>query len=105
MDHRPAPPAVSCVHRSMNERSQRLAPALAVSMRCECECHRTECGATFEITMRDYDAVRSDGHLFAVVAGHESPEETVVSSRRAYLVIEKSGDSGRSALLLDPRAA
>jgi hypothetical protein len=55
--------------------------------------------------MRDYDAVRSDGHLFAVVAGHESPEETVVSSRRAYHVIEKSGDSGRSALLLDPRAA
>jgi hypothetical protein len=55
--------------------------------------------------MRDYDAVRSDGHLFAVVSGHESPEETVVSSRPAYLVIEKLGDSGRSALLLDPRAA
>ena len=105
MHIRQGTPAVSCVHRSMNERSQRLAPAFAVSMRCECECHRTECGATFQITMRDYDAVRSDGHLFAVVSGHESPEESVVSSRPAYLVIEKSGASGRSALLLDPRAA
>ena len=96
---------VSSVHRSMNERSQRLAPARSVSMSCECECHRTECDATFQITMGDYDAVRSDGHYFAVVSGHENPEESIIDRRPAYLVIEKSGESGLSALLLDPRAA
>ena len=100
----PACGQVSSVHRSMNERSQRLASALSVSMSCECECHRTECDATFQITMGDYDAVRSDGHFFAVVSGHENPDESIVSSQPAYLVIEKSGESGRSALLLDPRA-
>lgn len=104
MHNRPVTAPVSCVHRSMNERSQRLAPALSASMRCECECTRTECASAFQITMGDYDALRSHGRFFAVVAGHEGREETVVTRRLTYLVIEKSGDPGRSALLLDPRA-
>jgi hypothetical protein len=99
-----ATPAVSCVHRSVNERSQRNAPALSVSMRCECECQRTECNATFQMAMGDYDDLRSDGHRFAVVPGHESREETVVGRQLAYVVIEKSGEPGRRAALLDPRA-
>jgi hypothetical protein len=104
MHQLPATPTVSCVHRSMNERSQRHAPALSLSMRCECECERTECGSTFQITMGDYETVRSDGHLFAVAPGHESREETVVGRQPAYVVIEKSGEPGRRAVLLDPRA-
>jgi hypothetical protein len=88
----------------MNERSKRLAPALSLVLGCECECDRAECGSTFEITMWDYEAVRSDGHFFAVVAGHERPEDDVVARQAAYLVIEKCGALGRAALLLDPRA-
>jgi hypothetical protein len=93
------------VHRSMNERSQRLAPALSVSMKCACECQRAECASTFRISMGADNAVRSDGRLFAVVSGHESREETVVARLHAYLVIKKSGEPARSALRLDPRAA
>jgi hypothetical protein len=88
----------------MNERSQRLAPALSLVMGCECECDRAECGSTFQITMNDYNTVRSDGHFFAVVAGHEGPEDAIFVSQPAYLLIEKSGAPGRAALLLDPRA-
>jgi hypothetical protein len=87
----------------MNERSQRLSPALSLSMMCECECHRTECDSAFRISMEDYNAVRADGRSFAVVSGHEIREDSVVARRSGYLVIEKSGGAGRSALFLDPR--
>lgn len=96
---------VSSVHRSMNERTQRLAPALSVSMWCECECHRSECASSFQMTMNDYESVRSDGRSFAVVLGHESSDESILARSGAYLVIEKSGEPGRAAALLDPREA
>lgn len=95
---------IASVHRSVNE--QRKAGALAQarsSMMCECECDRTECGSSFEITLASYDAVRADGCRFVVAPEHQGVEEAMVSMVRTYSVIEKVGAQGLVAQALDPR--
>ena len=86
------------VHRTMNEQRERDAiHELAVSMRCECECLRAECGDTFDIAIDAYEAVRANGHRFIVKPGHEGEDERVISRTEAYVVIEKLGEQGRIA--------
>ena len=87
----------------MNERRADAAQTEATHMRCECECFRAECGATFEIASTDYEAVRDNGRRFVVVPGHQSVTELVISETEHYLVIEKTGDQGVVSDELDPR--
>ena len=55
-----------------------------------CECSRTECHATIELTVERYDEVRSCDRCFVIVSGHETPTiEAVAESRDGYLVVEK----------------
>ena len=70
---------------------------------CECECHRPECGTNFHITVADYESVRAAGRHFLVTPGHQHPDEIVVRAAATFLVIEKKGEQGRIADLLDPR--
>jgi hypothetical protein len=100
----PRESAVACVHRSMNERRSSAASRLSASpITCECECHRTECGVSFEVAEVDYEAVRSQGRRFVVAHDHQTDDELLISSRHDYDVIEKIGDKGRLAQSLDPR--
>jgi hypothetical protein len=88
----------------MNESRLKTAPhTVGDSMRCECECHRVECGSGFEITIADYECVRADGRHFVVAPGHESDEESIISVHEAYVVVEKLGEQGRMADALNPR--
>ena len=97
-------PMNSSVHRMMNERRETGAPyAAAGSLRCECECHRAECGKNFEMTVTAYELVRSDARQFVVAPDHQLAEDLLVSLTPAYRVIEKVGDSGRIAQALNPR--
>jgi hypothetical protein len=97
-------PMNSSVHRMMNERRETGAPyAPAGSLRCECECHRAECGKSFEITRIDYEAVRAGPRQFVVAPDHQLAEDLLVLLTPTYRVIEKVGDSGRVAQALDPR--
>jgi hypothetical protein len=87
----------------MNERRADAASGDDLSMKCECECHRAECGGSFTVTMNAYEEVRADGRHFLVAPEHQSAEEEVVTTTAAYWVIEKTGDQGRIAASLDPR--
>jgi hypothetical protein len=91
------------VHRTMNEAHEKDSEAFAATMRCECECHRAECGNSFQITIADYEAVRAWARRFIVTPGHESDDESLVSRTEGYLVIEKVGEQGRIAESLNPR--
>lgn len=72
----------------------------AVSFRCECA--RLGCNLLIELTLREYEAIRSNHRRFLVAPGHELPEvETVVESRGSYLVVEKRDDAGHEAERLD----
>ena len=94
----------SSVHRMMNERRETGAPyAAAGSLRCECECHRAECGKNFEMTRINYELVRAGARQFVVAPDHQLAEDLLISATPEYRVIEKVGDSGRVAQALNPR--
>jgi hypothetical protein len=73
-----------------------------VSFRCECA--RLGCTELIQLSVREYERVRSDPRWFVVVAGHEHPEaEVVIETERGYLVIEKVDQAGAKAEETDPR--
>ena len=73
-------------------------------VRFRCECSRLECGDAVELTLAQYEQVRSFPRRFAVVPGHETPEiETIVSRDDDHVVVEKHDEAGDTAAALDPR--
>jgi len=55
-----------------------------------CECGRTDCTQAVPMTIEDYERVRQDALLFAIVPGHEFEDaEDVISATAAYAVVRK----------------
>ena len=70
-----------------------------------CECGRFGCNKLIEVTMGEYERVRSHPRQFLVATGHEQPEfETVVHADDGYCVVEKQDEAGREAEARDPRS-
>ncbi len=70
-----------------------------------CECARLGCNELVELSVRDYERVRSDARRFIVVPGHERPEvEVVVDRTGGYLVVEKVDQAAVKAAESDPRS-
>ena len=69
-----------------------------------CECGNMGCTRVVQISVDDYERLRSDASHFGVIPGHELPEvEHVVERHETYLVVEKDGDARVRAELADPR--
>jgi UDP-2,3-diacylglucosamine pyrophosphatase LpxH len=69
-----------------------------------CECSHDECGQVVELSLDQYQAVRSDGARFLVVHGHQlDPIERVAEQHAHYAVVEKLGRAGALARSEDPR--
>ena len=74
------------------------------AVRFVCECARVECGRMVEVSLGDYERIRSNPKRFVMVPGHQLPEvETVVEERPGYVVVEKDDGAGEAAEQLDPR--
>ncbi len=89
--------------REVNERIEEM---LEGSTRPEflCECANDACTAAIEMTLEEYEVVRSDPRRFPVALGHEVPEiERVAEENERFLVVEKFGVGGDIAERLDPR--
>jgi hypothetical protein len=71
-----------------------------------CECGRATCTETIQMTVADYEALRTDPTHFAVLPGHEIPDvEDVVARNAGFLVVQKkAGDAASLAAELDPRS-
>ena len=70
-----------------------------------CECGTLGCNKLIEVTMGEYERVRSHPRQFLIVTGHEQPEfETVVYAGEDYSVVEKQNEAGREAEERDPRS-
>ena len=70
-----------------------------------CECGRDDCIAKIEMTRQEYEQLRSDATLFAVVTGHETPDvERVVEARAGYDVVKKPAETKEIAEELDTRS-
>ena len=69
-----------------------------------CECGRLGCTAVVELTLREYEDVRSGSRSFFVEPGHESEFEEVRSEYPRYTVVVKpEGPLGDIAERTDPR--
>jgi hypothetical protein len=69
-----------------------------------CECARLGCNQLVELTVREYERIRSNPRRFVIVRGHEFPEvEAVVETRPGYVIVEKRDQAGQVAEATDPR--
>ena len=70
-----------------------------------CECDDTACVQHLSVRPEEYEAIRSDSTLFAVLPGHESPAvETVEDERGGFNVVRKNpGEPAKIATATDPR--
>jgi hypothetical protein len=98
------------LYREVNERIEELNQcfdaALEAGASWVCECADTECCERMEMTLGEYEELRSHPDRFAVLPGHVvGAVERVVDTRDRYLVVEKIGPAARVAAELDPREA
>ena len=69
-----------------------------------CECARVGRNRLVELTVRQYEHIRSHPRRFVVVPGHELPDvETVVATRPGYVIVEKRDQAGAVAEQSDRR--
>ncbi len=94
--------------RDVNERLRELNDAFSlVSEHADfvCECGNRGCTAQITMTLAEYEALRGDPELFAVLPEHESGDVEVVERRGVYNVIrKKAGEPAALAVEHDPRA-
>lgn len=70
-----------------------------------CECGTMKCTRVVQMSVEDYERLRSDAARFGVIPGHELPDvERVVERHEQYLVVEKDGEARARAEDADPRS-
>jgi hypothetical protein len=70
-----------------------------------CECAHLECRAKVSLTAAEYERVRADPMLFAIVDGHEVPDtEDVVARADRFTTVRKHRDVEDIVTATDPRA-
>jgi hypothetical protein len=96
------------VFREVNERIERLtreSQSADEPLAILCECGDEGCRERIELTVSEYERLRSDPTHFAVVPGHaEGDVETVVERLEGYNVVAKDGVPARIAEDRDPRS-
>lgn len=69
-----------------------------------CECARLGCNQLVELTVREYEEIRSHPRRFVVAPGHQLPDvEAIIATRPGYLIVEKRDQAGAVAEQADPR--
>jgi hypothetical protein len=95
------------VYRQVNEGIERGQwpgeEAAPVGFRCECA--RLGCNLLLELTLAEYEHVRSAPRRFVMISGHELPAfEVVIERRPGYVIVEKQDEAGEHAVESDPRS-
>ena len=94
--------------RQVNEQLEELADTFrpeSEPLELICECGNIECAEQIRLDRSEYEHLRSDALLFAVVHGHELPDvEEIVEHHPAYDVVQKrDAEARRVAEQTDPR--
>jgi hypothetical protein len=92
--------------REVNERIEELAESLELrdEVPILCECGTPGCNERIVLTEAEYDDLRRIPTHFAVLPGHDiAAVERVVEQNERFVVVEKFGESAKTAIRLDPR--
>ena len=95
--------------REINERLRELGEGFSlVSEIAEfvCECGSSACAERVQMTLDEYERVRSNAKWFVVLKSHEEPEyERTIEELENYLIVEKlPGGPAGIAIRDDPRS-
>jgi hypothetical protein len=93
--------------REVNERLRGLGKHFDLAdLDVICECGNADCAERITMSHSDYEELRAQPTLFAIVPGHEKPDvEDVVEQRRGYAVVRKhAGEEAELARQTDPRS-
>jgi hypothetical protein len=94
--------------REVNERLDELAATFqAVSEKAifVCECADGTCIEKIEMSLDEYEAVRSRPEQFAVLPAHVYPDvERIEQETKRYVVVAKIGEAAAIAEAADPRS-
>ena len=96
------------VFREVNERLRELGESFSLVSEVGtfvCECADASCTERIQLTLADYERVRSDPKWFVIVPGHEERDyERVVEQSEDYAIVEKlPGGPAGMAIKDDPR--
>ena len=70
-----------------------------------CECGNIRCTRVLQMSVDDYERLRSDPARFGIIPGHEIADvERVVEKHAQYLVVEKAATIRQQVIDADPRA-
>ena len=90
--------------REVNERIEQMLED-AAHPEFLCECGDENCIQTLQLSIAEYESIRSAPNRFPITPGHEFPEvELVVEENERYAVVEKTGEAGEVARETDPRS-
>jgi transcription initiation factor TFIID subunit TAF12 len=91
--------------REVNERVQEVSEDRAtLTTDFVCECGDTKCTDTIPLRDEEYEHVRADPLLFALVPGHEIPDvEEVVAEHERFNIVRKHVAEGILATQTNPR--
>jgi hypothetical protein len=92
--------------REVNERVQEVSEDRAtLTTDFVCECGNADCTETIPLRDEEYEHVRADSLLFAIVPGHEIPDvEEVVAENQRFYVVRKHVSEAVIAEQTDPRS-
>jgi hypothetical protein len=90
--------------REVNERIKAVAETSA-EVQFLCECASLDCTETLNLSMAEYERIRSSPVRFPIARGHDFPEvERVVEENDRYAVVQKQGEAAEIVAKLDPRS-
>ena len=94
--------------RQVNERLRELGEGFSVvANRADfvCECGDESCAEPIQLTLEEYERVRSDSRWFVVLRAHVKPEVERIAwdLGQRVVVVEKPEDLADEALAADPR--
>jgi hypothetical protein len=98
---------IQILNRRVNEQTRELLWAAdEVKHEFVCECAKATCIERLELTVAEYEEVRSFAARFVLRPGHElqGEEDAVAGIGDGYVVVEKLGEGRSLALWNDPRA-
>ena len=96
-----------CIVRDVNERLQEGHERFRLEGPQEflCECGDIGCEERTRLTLAEYEQVRSNPRRFAVLPGHEIPDdERVIENNGRCVIVEKVGTPAAVAEADDPRS-
>ncbi|MGH3112104.1 MAG: hypothetical protein ACRDOP_01390 [Gaiellaceae bacterium] len=92
--------------REVNERLDEVSGGRSTEMtEFLCECGNADCTEVIALRDEEYESVRSDPLLFAVMPGHEIPDvEEILASNERFSLVRKHESEAVIARQTDPRS-